>query len=203
MKLDKILTAVRDAQNPEKTASEKPAAKPEEKTASANPLVSAMNAAVAAAPATAEKTASEKTGPVEDVMKIAEDVSKLEKEAAVKEAQVLGAAFADAAIARISEWQKTAAAMPAPVAAPAPVTAKIATGDAEFDKWASENEDTIKQATEMGYPLNRAGMQKMADDAYVAGYNDTVVAIHKTAALEFLKGAAVTSRVIAANRQSA
>jgi hypothetical protein len=210
MKIDRILSGLRESQNPsEKTAAAAitvaatPAAKPEEKTASTNSLVSAMNAAVAAAPST-QKTASEapKAGPVEDVMKIAEDLASAEKEAMVKQAQVMGAAFADAVVARLGkDWTKAAAAQPA-APAPTPAVEKVATGDVEFDKWASENPEAIEQAKAGGYPLNRVGLEKMAEDSYVQGYNNTVVAIHKTAALEFLKGAAVCANVIEASRQA-
>jgi len=195
MKIDRILQGLRETQKPsEKTASA--ASTPAAKSEVTNPLVNAMNEALAAAPST-QKTAAEApvANPVNDVMKLAADMAKTENEAMVKQAQVMGAAFADTVVARLEEWRKTAAALP--------TIEKIATGDPEFDKFAAENPAIIKEASTAGYPINRAGLEKMAEDNYVAGYNDTVVAIHKTAALEFLKGASVCAQVLEGARKSA
>lgn len=192
MKIEKILAGIRESQSAEKTASEKPASAPvSEKTAAPRAqLVSALNDALNASGN--EKVASE-GNPVSDVMKIASEVAATEKEAAIKEAQLLGAAFADAAVARLAEWNKTAAALPQ---APAQTTAPAA-----FGKFASENPELVKQAHQMGYEQARAELEKRANDVYVQGYNDTVTKIHKTAAFEFYKAAAVTSQILDATAQ--
>lgn len=193
MKIDRILAGIRESQAAEKQASEAPApaASATEKVASTQTaLVSAMKDALAPT----EKTASEKkpeASPVDDVMKVAEELAGAEKEAALKEAQILGTAFADAAIARMSEWNKTAQQMLA--AAPA---VQAIPGNTDFGKFAQQNPDLVKQAAELGYAKAKADLEKQAEDSYVQGYNDTVETIHKTASLEFLKAAAVTAQIV-------
>lgn len=190
MKIDKILSGLRENMTTPKSAA--PAAAAVTKTAAPNALVSAMHEAIASAPSV--KTASV-AQPVDDVMKIASDLANAENEAMVKQAQVMAAAFADTVVTRLDEWRKVASAMPVE---PYQGMKIASTGDHEFDKFAAENPDVIGQAHAAGYPINRAGLEKMADDSYVEGYNDTVVAIHKTAAMEFLKGAAVCAQVLQA-----
>ena len=193
MKIDRILAGIRESQAAEKQASETPAAAVAEKTASTHSaLVTALNEALAPK----EKVASEakpSASPVDDVMKVAQELAGAEKEAALKEAQILGAAFADAAVARMSEWNKTAQQMVA--AAPsAPVVAS-----ADFNKFAQQNPELVQQAAKLGYEQAKVDLEKQAEDSYVQGYNDTVETIHKTAALEFLKAAAVTAQIIEAS----
>lgn len=196
MKIDRILAGIRESQAAEKQASEAPApaASSTEKVASTQTaLVSAMKDALTPT----EKTASEKkpeASPVDDVMKVAEELAGAEKEAALKEAQILGTAFADAAIARMSEWNKTAGQMLA--AAPAAAVVQAIPGNTDFGKFAQQNPDLVKQAAQLGYEKAKADLEKQAEDSYVQGYNDTVETIHKTAALEFLKAAAVTAQIV-------
>lgn len=201
MKIDRILAGIRESQAAEKTASEKSATvsapATAEKTASQTALVSAMNEALAVS--AAEKTAADKTtvapaaSPVDDVMKVAQEIAGAEKEAAVKEAQILGAAFADAAIARLNEWNKTAAEMLAANPAAAPVTVPAGT---DFAKFAAQNPELVKQAAQLGYDKAKADLEKQAEESYIQGYNDTVETIHKVASLEFVKAAAVTAQII-------
>ncbi len=194
MKIDRILAGIRESQSAEKQASETPVMTPApaapEKTASAPALVAALHEALKPA----EKTASEQANksPVDDVMKVAQELAGAEKEAALKEAQILGAAFADSAIARLNEWNKTAAEML--VNTPAPVQ-----GNATFGKFAADNQELVQQAAKLGYEQAKAELEKQAEDSYVQGYNDTVETIHKTAALEFLKAASVTAEIIQAS----
>ena len=191
MKIDRILAGIRESQAAEKTAGEAPVST--DKAASTQTtLVSAMNDALASN----VKTASEATqaSPVTDVMKVAQELAGTEKEAAVKEAQILGAAFADAAVARLGDWSKVASQM----VAGAPVVQAIP-GNTDFGKFAQQNPELVKQAAQLGYEKATADLEKQANDSYVQGYNDTVETIHKTAALEFLKAAAVTAQIIKAS----
>lgn len=187
MKIDRILAGIRESQAAEKTASEATStpAPAVEKKASNAALVNALNEALAAP----EKTASEAPAgsPVNDVMKVAAEIAQAEQQVAVKEAQLLGAAFADAAVARMAEWNKTAAAM---------------LNNAGAEKMAAPSDDLLKQAAQMGYEQAKADLEKQAEESYVKGYNDTVEAIHKTAAEEFLKAAAVTANIIKASVQA-
>lgn len=196
MKIDRILAGIRESQAAEKQASDTTTTAPAaEKTASnQSALVSALNEALAV------KVASDAAAPspVDDVMKVAAELAGAEKEAAVKEAQLLGAAFADAAIARMADWNKTAAQMVAQTPAPAG-NAVAPVASSNFGKFAQENSELVKQAAQMGYDKAKADFEKEAEDSYVQGYNDTVETIHKTAALEFLKAASVTAQIIDAS----
>jgi hypothetical protein len=189
MKLDKMLATIRasEATPAEKTASAKtPAVTTETKTASAaNPLENALKSALAEVNGGSDKTASEtKTSPVDDVMKIASQMAGAETEAAVKEAQLLGAAFADSVIARFNEWNektgglKTAAAT-ATVAAVPGVPA-----------------DLVKQAEQVGYEKAKLELEKQANELYQKGFNDTVEQIHSIAAGEFMKAAQLTASLL-------
>lgn len=194
MKIDRILAGIRESQAAEKTAGEAPApaAPTAEKTASSqNPLVAALHEALKPEEKTA--SAAPEKSPVDDVMKVAQELAGAEKDAAVKEAQILGAAFADAAVARLGDWSKTAQQMvaAAPTAAPIPAS--------DFNKFAEQNPELVRQAAQLGYEKATADLEKQAEDSYVQGYNDTVETIHKTAALEFLKAAAVTAQIVEAS----
>ena len=112
MKIDRILAGIRESQSAEKQASETPAAPVADKTAATHSaLVSALNDALAPNTKVASENATPAASPVDDVMQVAAEMAGAEKEAAIKEAQLLGAAFADSAIARIAGWNKTAAQM--------------------------------------------------------------------------------------------
>jgi hypothetical protein len=194
MKIDRILAGIRESQAAEKQASEAPpAVSTAEKTAATHStLISALNEALSTegkTAAVAEGT-SATTSPLADVMKVAQELAGAEKEAAVKEAQLLGAAFADAAVARMAEWNKTASQMG--------VTRD--TSNTDFQSFAQTNPDLVKQAAQLGYDTAKADLEKQAEASYVQGYNDTVDTIHKTAALEFLKAAAVTAQLIQSAR---
>jgi len=179
MRLDKILENIKaaDTAAPEKTASVSTGGVPRDQ------LLAALN------DATSTKTASvAAASPAGDLMKIAADVAATEKEVAVKEAQLLGRAFADAVVARVGEWQSAAASMPATK------VASLATGG--FDKFASENAELIKQAAELGYTQTQDHLEKVAAAEYERGYNDTMVEVQKLAAEEFAKAAVRTSQIL-------
>jgi len=193
MKIDRILAGIREVQAAEKQASDHTSAPVAEKTASTqSSLVSALHDALSST----EKSASVATpaaSPVDDVMKVAQELAGAEKEAAVKEAQLLGAAFADSAIARMAEWNKTAQQM----VSGTPVS-KISPVAIDYSKFSQENAELVKQAAQLGYDTAKADLEKQAEESYVQGYNDTVETIYKTASLEFMKAAQVTAQIIAA-----
>jgi NADH dehydrogenase/NADH:ubiquinone oxidoreductase subunit G len=190
MKIEQVLANIRGSQS-EKVAAEKPVAAPAPKTAASVPT-DALKTAMSDALKAGEKTAAEqaKPGPVEEVMKVAAEMANAEMDAAVKQAQILGAALYDGAVARAAQYQKAAEELPA---APAKIAS---TQDPEFSKFASENPELVKQAAQLGYDQTRAGLEKMADDAYTKGWNDTVEAIYKTAATEFMKAAQITGSMV-------
>ncbi len=181
MRLDKILENIKAAD----TASEKTAGVTESVTAGVprDALIAALNDA-----GTSTKVASApQASPVDALMKIASDVAATEQEMAVKEAQLLGRAFADAVVARVGEWQSAAAQLPA---------TKTASAAEGFDKFAAENPDIIKQAAELVYTQTRAALEKFAADEYSRGYNDTLVEVQKLAAAEFAKASIVTRNIL-------
>lgn len=175
MRLDKILENIKATETTgEKVAAEKAAPAREH-------LMAALHEA------TAEKTASAPASPVDDLMKIASDVAATESEMAVKEAQLLGRAFADAVIARVGEWQAAAATLPA---------TKTASDVAGFDKFASENAEAVKAAAELGYTQTREHLEKVAAAEYEQGYNETMAEVQKLAAAEFAKAALITDNIL-------
>lgn len=204
MKLQNILSGIREAQNV-KTAAAAPVAAAPAPAATESRLSAALNDAVATHTKTAAAAAPVVLSPAAEVMKVAEQLADSEKAAALKEASLLGAAYADSFISRISEWQKVAGELGATISAqPAAVmTSKVAaelpSADDTFKKFAYENPVHARQAIALGYAPTAAGLEKMAEDSYVQGYNDQVTEIHKIAAEEFLKAAAKTSVIIEAN----
>ena len=181
MRLDKILENIKATESSvaEKTASVNTAGVPRDQ------LLAALHEA------TNVKTASAVSGsPVDDLMKIAAEVSATEQEMAVKEAQLLGVAFADAVVSRVGSWQQAASTLPSVK------TASYADDASGFDKFASENVNLIKQAAEQGYLQTRGHLEKVAAAEYERGYNDTITEVQKLAAAEFAKAAVLTSRIL-------
>jgi len=133
----------------------------------------------ATAPAVQSKTASQ-SSPIEDLTKIAADLSKAEHEALTKEAQLYGAAVCDGFMARAAQYQdatnKIAGAQP-----------KTAGAD-DFEKFAAENPSLVKEAAELGYATTTNQLEKLAEAAYAKGWNDTVEQIHKAACDSFVAG---------------
>lgn len=136
----------------------------------------------ATAPDASTKTASQ-ASPIEDMTKIAADLSKAEHEALVKEAQLYGAAICDGFMARAAQYdeaaRKVAAAQPAPV--------KTAS-DGSFEKFAAENPDLVKEAAELGYATTLAQLEKLGEDAYAKGWNDQMAQVYKLASDVFVEG---------------
>jgi len=138
----------------------------------------------ATAPALQAKTAGQ-ASPIEDLTKIANDLSKAEHDALTKEAQMYGAAVCDGFMARAAQYQEAATK----VAATMPTkTAAVAGGTSDFEKFAFENPDLVKEAAELGYATTKNQLEKLGEAAYAKGWNDTVETIHKTASDAFIAG---------------
>jgi len=200
MKLQTLLTSLRAAQT-DKTAGETTtgaAAAAAAPAATETKLAAALRDAATPAPVKTAAAAEAAPSAVEAVTKIATELAQAEQGAAIKEAALLGAAFADATVARFAEWQKAAGELPAAVTGVAgvKVASQAPQADAVFSKYAEENPVLARQAVALGYSPTAAGLEKMAADSYVQGYNDQVTEIHKTAAEEFLKAAAMTNALI-------
>lgn len=142
----------------------------------------------------AQKTAAQ-ASPVEDLTKIAADLSASEHEALRKEAMAYGAAVCDGFMARAAQYNEAAAKVAAEQ--PAPKTA--ATVDT-FDKFAAENPDLVKEAAQLGFDTTNVQLQKLAEAAYDKGWNDTVQKIHKLASDSFVAGFKAVIDIVEAAR---
>jgi hypothetical protein len=142
----------------------------------------------ATAPAPQSKTASQ-ASPIEDLTKLAHDLSKAEHEALTKEAQLYGAALCDGFMARAAQYQEATAQS-------IPKTAAVVGGANDFEKFAAENPDLVKEAAELGYASTMGQLEKLAEAAYAKGWNDTVEQIHKTACDAFVAGFKDTAALI-------
>ncbi len=155
------------------------------------------------ATADSEKTAAAATAtPRGDLLKMAEDISAAEQEAMSKMAQVYGAAMCDGFMARFASYEDAAGTVAAPpqakiaFAAPAPAghdeaveMIKAASDDPEFQKFASENPDLVKEAVDLGYQKTMAGLVKQAEDEFNQGYDETMNEVYKLASASYSAGA--------------
>jgi len=152
----------------EKTAEE--AASTKEKIAGAKEeLVNALNSAMG--PQEPEKTASVEKAPVVDkVMKIAEDLAASEKEALTKEANFYGAAVGDGFLARVQPFLDTLNSTK---------TASAGNTEEDFEKFAEENPELVKQAVELGYHHGKMRIDQTKQAAFVQGYQDAAAQIQE------------------------
>ena len=187
MKLSEAMTRIGGNATTTKTASTQPTTQAAAPTGGAEDrLRQALKEATAPE---ATKTASAPS-PIEDMTKIAADLSKAEHEALVKEAQLYGAAVCDGFMARAAQYQEAAAKV-AGAATPAPIApqAKIASDSTEtFEKFAAENPDLVKEAMALGYNTTLGQLEKLGEDAYAKGWNDTMAHVHKVACDAFVAG---------------
>lgn len=176
MKIDQYMKGVRAAAPAtEKTASA--VTVDASKTSEGSTLLNALNAALE----TTKVASVNASNPASDLVKIANELAEVEKQAAAKEAALMGTAFADAAIARLTDWQKTAGLH-------APVAAIPGTDVTSIQKLASAS----------GYAQAVQDMEKQAEEDYVNGYNETVTAFHKVATAQFIHGTLSARRHIQA-----
>lgn len=156
--------------------------------------------------ATAEVEAPTKTAaqasPLDQLTKLAASVVEDEHAATMKEAQLYGAAVCDGFMARLAQYdeaaQKHATALPPDkVASATPVPASAAD---DFEKFASDNPEIVREAHDLGYEQTRSDLNKLAEAAWLYGHNGTVQWIHKTASDAFVAGFADTARLIEAAR---
>ena len=156
-------------------------------TAASSNLESALDAALSM-----DKTASVYTNntnsPSEDLVKIAQKLADAEQLALVKEAEMYGAAVCDGFLARMNEHESNGV--------------KVASfGGADVD------EVLLKQAMELGYRETQQQLEKVAQDAYAQGYNQTIgqasenAEAEKIAALALQAGYNDTMKALHANQQ--
>jgi hypothetical protein len=139
------------------------------------------------------KTASAVASPVADLTKIAADISASEHEAMKKEAMFYGAALCDGFMARAAQYQDAAGKV-------ASVSSTKTASEQDFEKFAAENPQLVKDAAQLGYDTTLGQLGQLHDAAYGKGWNDTVQQIHKTASDCFVAGFKVVVDMIEAAR---
>lgn len=177
-------------------------------------LRGALRDALAAAPSQTKTAAAteQPQNPAGDLLKLAEDLTTAEEEAMMKQASIYGAAMCDGFMARFSQYEdaalqspsvKTAQMQAAPQAAqPATTDADIeaiktaAANDYEFQKFASENPDLVKEAVDLGYRQTWDGLVKTAEEDFQQGYNDSMNEMHKIASECYKSGAVTINNVL-------
>jgi hypothetical protein len=188
MKISQVLSGIRQSQT-EKTAGDQTSTT-DKTAAAAPPAADPLAAALAAALEDTTKTASAApvttASPVNDVMKIAEELAGIEQAAQLKQASVLGAALADSFVARLGQWQEKAAAL---------VQQPVAT-QSSFAKTAAENPALLQQAQQVGYAKTAADLQRHAEEQFASGFDDTVKLCHDLGVDQFVKGAAQMDAIL-------
>lgn len=183
MKLESILDQLKDVGNTgmSKTASPKKVETADtasnKEAAAKTELVKAIDNALNKPSST--KVASEKTSAAAELVKMAGDLASAEQEALVKQAHLYGAAVADGFVARMQQ-HGTAATK---------VASEQGIDKDDFNKFASENPELVKQAMALGYQdgvqqiemLKRAAQQEK-QAAFNQGYADTMSALQQHAA---------------------
>lgn len=145
-----------------------------------------------------KEAAAAEGNPIDGLMKMAEELTDLDKEAEEAHVRNLGIAFADSAHRRWNELnEKIGNALDdSPLADAVKIAAAQGYNDAnaaldEQQKFASDEEqfEQIIKLAEAGNPEAQQYLQKLAAEEYEAGQQAALEEVHKTASLEFLKGA--------------
>lgn len=130
--------------------------------------------------ADATKTAADATGdrsnPVSSLEEMAKTAAAREEELLMKTAQNMGAVICDGFFARMAQYDSAL--------------------DHYGVKTAGVSEDYVKQAAEHAYAQGQADMEKAAEDAFEAGYNDTMATIYKTAAEIHYAGQTIANELL-------
>lgn len=147
---------------------------PEKVSSARDKLISALDEAMTQP---AEKTASEgNQSATSELVKVASELANSESEALMKEAHVWGAAVADGFMVRLREYEQATSGME-------PST-KVASADGtpteeEFEKFAQENPDLVKQAVELGYLHGKQQIDELKKQAFDQGYKDASAEIEE------------------------
>lgn len=193
MKLSQVLSSIKSSDTVKTAASTSDATT--EKTAAASTgdkLKAALHEATSSPSATV-KQATASPSPIEGLTKVASQIASAEHESIVKEANLYGAAVADGFMARMAMYDTAAEK----VAATQPVSTKTAaTSDGDFEKFAAENPDLVKEAAEVGYRSTMQQMEKLAEVAHAKGHDEAVLTIYKTAHASVIQGFEDTVNVL-------
>jgi hypothetical protein len=116
--------------------------------------------------------------PVNDLVKMATEIVAIDRDGEIKHAQLVGAAMADAFVARINQWD-TAAGTGAD---------KTASEASQLEKFASENPEAYRSAVQQGYADAKSLIEKVGQDLYNQSYSREIEDIQKTATEHFVHG---------------
>lgn len=182
MELREIMAQIKktSADGLQKTAS---APTPSVKTAEArDKLLHALNDVLTPTEKTAAAQPVSKSATGE-LVKIATDLANSESMALVKEAHLYGAAVADGFMARLGQYEAVVASESNPLLKTA--SADRVPTQAEFEKFAAENPELVKQAIDLGYLHGKAQIEQLKTAAFEQGYADAhaqIAELQKTAA---------------------
>lgn len=169
---DRILSRLSEADPiTEKTAA---AANPPQVTSEEAMLATVRK--VAAATKTAAAAPASDTDPVTSLETMAKTAAAREEERLMKTAENMGAVICDGFFARMAQYDSALSHYGVKTASPA--------------------SDIVKQAAEQAYAQGQADMEKEAEDAFEAGYNDTIQHIYKTAAEIHYAGQTVANHLL-------
>jgi len=185
-KLDDVLKTFR--QPAEKVAVDRGTVNNEKTAAVSDSLKSALKDTLAEVSAGQTKTAST-ADPQKDLEKVAAEVANAEHEALVKRAQLFGAAVYDGLVARAAQYQGAIERTPA---------SKTAAVSNDFDKFAHENPELIKQAAEVGFSTTSMQLDQLHKVAAAKGEKDATEWVFKTAHDTYLRGYGDTFEILKA-----
>jgi len=180
MEIKNILAELKnlDDDGMEKTAATGTTDQSEKISSARDKLIGALDEAMTPP---SEKTASpgaqSATG---ELVKMAANLANSESEALTKEAHVWGAAVADGFMARLGEYEQATQGMEVTKTA----AASEAPTSEEFEKFAQENPDLVKQAMELGYLHGKQQIDELKKLAFDQGYQDAsteITELSKTA----------------------
>lgn len=191
MRLSQVLARIQAPQDKTAAAS-LPTVSPEP---ASTDLKDRLKAAVEDALAPVPQKTAATTSPIDDLTKIAADLSDAEHEALKKEAMLYGAALCDGFMVRMAQYeaatQKVASTHPA---------ALPARDDEDFNKFAAANPELVRDAAQVGYDQAMGQLTKLSQAAYDKGWNDTMHQVHKAASQCFVAGFKAINDIIEAAR---
>lgn len=124
-----------------------------------------------------EKTASAAPStPVQDLEKVAAQVLEQDNARLQKEAHAYGVTVADGFMARMAEYNAASEKVAS------------ATGDVDFEKFASAHPEIIKEAHDLGYTQTMTQLATLKQAAYERGVNAGIEAIYNTGTETFARG---------------
>lgn len=193
MRLSSVLARIQAPQD--KTAAAGPPLVSPEPAPAPSDLKDRLKAAVEEALVPVPHKTASTTSPIEDLTKVAADLSAAEHEALTKEAMLYGAALCDGFMARAAQYE--AGAQKIASTQPAPQAPRV---DEDFEKFAAANPEVVRDAAQVGYDQTMNQLTKLGQTAYDKGWNDTMHQVHKVASQCFVAGFKAVNDIIEAAR---